>query len=75
LLRGLREPDPLARAAVRDRVASLLAGDLPFVPLARVRDAAAFRNELGGVRFHPRGGLDLGAIRRLAAAAPLTGNR
>ena len=75
LLRGLREPDPLARAAVRDRVASLLAGDLPFVPLARVRDAAAFRNELGDVRFHPRGGLDLGAIRRLAAAAPLTGNR
>jgi len=75
ILRGLRETDPAARAALRDRIGTLLAGDLPFVPLARVQDATAWRRELGGVRFHPRGGPDLAVIRRLAPAVSLTGNR
>ena len=75
LLRGLRETDPVVRAALRDRVGTLLASDLPLVPLARVADAAVFRPEIGGVRFHPRGGLDLASVRRLAPPPSLTGSR
>ncbi len=75
LLRGLREADPVARGALRDRVGTLLAGDLPLVPLARVGETVVYRRELSGVRFHPREGLDLGSIRRLSPAPSLTGNR
>ncbi len=75
LVRGLREADPVARAGLRDRVGMLLAGDLPLVPLARVGEAAVFRREIAGVRFHPRDGLNLGSVRRLADDAILTGNR
>jgi ABC-type transport system substrate-binding protein len=64
LVRGLRETDPVTRAAIRDQVGELLEGDLPFVPLASVREAAVHRRELTGVAFHPRDGLDLRAIRR-----------
>jgi ABC-type transport system substrate-binding protein len=64
LLRGLREPDPVSRAAVRDRVGELLESDLPFIPLARVSEAVAYRKTLSNVAFHPRDGLVLGAIRR-----------
>ncbi len=68
LLRGLRESDPVTRAAIRDRVGALLESDLPFVPLASMREAAVFRNTLTGVAFHPRDGLVLSAIQRPSAA-------
>ncbi|MEO6462142.1 MAG: ABC transporter substrate-binding protein [Candidatus Eisenbacteria bacterium] len=66
LLRGLRQADPVTRAAIRDQVAQLLESDLPFVPLASVREAAVFRHGLTGVSFHPRDGLLLTAIGRPA---------
>lgn len=67
-VRGLRETDPVTRAAIRDQVGELLEGDLPFIPLASLRDAVVHRRELSGVAFHPRDGLDLGAIRRRRGA-------
>jgi ABC-type transport system substrate-binding protein len=72
LLRGLRESDPVTRAAIRDQLGQLLASDLPYVPLARASELAVHRRQLVGVRFHPRDGLALGAIRK---NADLTGNR
>jgi ABC-type transport system substrate-binding protein len=68
LLRGLRETDPVTRAAIRDQVGELLESDLPFLPLATAREAVVHRRELTGVGFHPRDGLDLRAIRRRPAA-------
>ena len=69
LLRGLREADPVSRAALRDRVGELLESDLPFIPLATAREAVVYRRTLADVRFHPRDGLELTAIRRSPAAS------
>lgn len=68
LVRGLREGEPVSRATLRDQVGQLLESDLPFVPLAVARDGVVARREVGGVTLHPRDGLDLRALRRLAAA-------
>jgi len=51
LLAGLASADPAARAALRGQVETLLGGDLPLVPLARVEDCAALRRPWGNARF------------------------
>jgi len=63
LLRGLREADPVARASLTDQVGTLLASDLPVIPLVRAGDALVHRRGLTGVGLHPRGGPDLARIR------------
>lgn len=64
LLEGLREEGPAARAAAVRRLEARLAEEMPFVPVARVRDEAYYRGDVGGVRFHPCYGLDLANLRR-----------
>jgi ABC-type transport system substrate-binding protein len=59
LLRALREPSAAGRQAFRTEIETSLADDIPYVPLARVRDLAYARESVTGLVFH-RDGLDLG---------------
>ncbi len=66
LLAGLASADPAARAALRGQVETLLASDLPLLPLARVEDCAAIRRPWGNARFVRGIGLRLRSLRRQA---------
>jgi hypothetical protein len=68
LVRGLRDPDPVARRAVSERLGTLLESDLPLVPLARIDQIVIHRVVWAGVRIHPRIGLDLRGIYRRRGA-------
>ena len=68
LVRGLRDPDPVARRAVSERLGTLLESDLPLVPLARIEQVVIHRVAWTGVRIHPRIGLDLRRIYRRRGA-------
>jgi ABC-type transport system substrate-binding protein len=60
LLRALREPTPEGRQALRTEIEIRLADDLPYVPLARVRELAYTRSTVTGLGFDRYYGLDLG---------------
>jgi ABC-type transport system substrate-binding protein len=62
VLAALRERTPQARAAAREALEARLAEEVPFVPVARVREEAFYRTDLHGVRFHPTYGLDLAEV-------------
>jgi len=62
LLGGLRERGPQERAAALGEAETRLGEEMPFVPVARVREEVYFRSPLRGVRFHPRYGLDLAHV-------------
>jgi ABC-type transport system substrate-binding protein len=65
LLRALRANGAEARMRGREEIEGRLAEELPYVPIARIREEAYYRADLDGVRFHPLYGLDLAGIRRL----------
>jgi ABC-type transport system substrate-binding protein len=64
LLRGLREPDPVAREAISGQIGTILESDLPYLPLARIEETAVVRAPWSGAGFHPRRGLDLRRVHR-----------
>jgi ABC-type transport system substrate-binding protein len=63
LLRALRERTPGGRQALRTEIEIRLADDLPYVPIARVRELAYVRSTVTGLGFDRYCGLDLGRAR------------
>jgi ABC-type transport system substrate-binding protein len=60
LLRALREPSAAGRQALRSEIEVRLADDVPYVPVARVRELAYVREAVTGLTFDRAYGLDLG---------------
>ena len=63
LLHALREPTPEGRQAFRTEIEIRLADDVPYVPIARVRELAYVRSTVTGLGFDRYYGLVLGRAR------------
>jgi ABC-type transport system substrate-binding protein len=63
LLRALRERSVEGRQALRTEIEIRLADEVPYLPVARVRELAYVRTSVTGLAFHRYYGLDLGRAR------------
>ena len=63
LVRALREPTPEGRQALRTEIEIRLADDVPYIPVARVRELAYTRGTVTGLDFDRYYGLTLGRAR------------